>query len=423
MKKKNIIVSCIVLSALTASMTACGAQTAPTAPEVTVSETTAAQTTAAAETTTAETTTAKATETTAAKTTAETTASEKTEDLSAEGSASVKDITGVWFEDALDARTLTINEDGTYTLEYKGGGSRSGSVAIDYETFGDGSKRAWYVLSEGGDESWISFPENEDGSQLLDIWAFDEDGEIHFRRDIAIKDEGLDEPNEYGYYLVTDMPASGISISALNGTWKCDDGSYIHFHDGDLYSGSFVVTYADKTIDEGYVQLEYSLNPDDSKEYWYNLYKYGGEFFLGFGVSGDIPLDDLYAGQSGDPHYTREESSSDSAEDFFGVWACGRITANIGEDPAGEYITVDIHWSASASEGATWTYYCTYDEAENVLRCKGLGSRLDYSYSDDGTLTDSSVYDESDAVFEIKDGALTWSDDKEDMDDDLELLR
>lgn len=421
--KKNIIISCIALSALTASMTACGAQTAPTAPAVSAVETTAAQTTTAAETTTAETTTAKATETTAAKTAAETTASAKTEDLSAEGSASVKDIAGVWFEDALDARTLTINEDGTFTLEYKGGGFRNGTVSIDYETFGDGSKRAWYILSEDGGESWINFPENEDGSQLLDIWAFDQDGEIHFRRDIAIKDEGLDEPNEYGFYLVSSAPESGISIAALNGTWKDDDGDYIYFHDGDLYSGSFVVTYADKTIDEGYVQLEYSLNPDDSKEFWYNLYKYDGEFFLGFGASGDIPLDDLYAGQSGDPHYTREESGSGSADDFLGVWACGSITASIDRDPAGEYINVDIHWSASASEGATWTYRCTYDESANVLRCKGLGSRVDYSYSEDGTLTDSSVFDGSDAVFEIKDGALTWSDDKEDMDEELELLR
>ena len=239
----------------------------------------------------------------------------------------------------------------------------------------------------------------------------------------SVKDEGLDEPNEYGFYLVSSTPESGISIAALNGTWKDDDGDYIYFHDGDLYSGSFVVTYADKTIDEGYVQLEYSLNPDDSKEFWYNLYKYDGEFFLGFGASGDIPLDDLYAGQSGDPHYTREESGSGSADDFLGVWACGSITASIDRDPAGEYITVDIHWSASASEGATWTYQCTYDESANVLRCKGLGSRVDYSYSEDGTLTDSSVFDGSDAVFEIKDGALTWSDDKEDMDEELELLR
>ncbi|MBR1443590.1 MAG: hypothetical protein IJ583_08660 [Firmicutes bacterium] len=402
--KKNKIISCILLGTLMVAITACGsAATTTTSDE--------------AETKPAKTATVESDKTKVSDM--------KEKKISSEGNARVKDIAGVWFEDALDPRTLTIDEDGTFTLEYKGGGFKSGIVTIDYEVFGDGSQRAWYNLSEDGDENWISFSENDDGSQLLDILAYDEDGEVHFRRDIAIRDEGLDEPNEYGFFPVTSVQPTGISIAVLDGIWKSDNGDAIVFYDGDIFTGSFDVTYADKTIDEGYVQLEYSLNPDDSREYWYNLYKNDGEFFLGFGVSGDIPLNDLYAGQSGEPHYTREsdDSISGSAEDFFGIWACGRVTADIADDPASEYITVDIHWSSSASEGSTWRYYCTYDESANVLRCDGLGSRLDYSYAEDGTFTDSSVYDESDAVFEIRNGALIWSDDNENMDDGLSLLR
>lgn len=521
MKKR--IISCIALIALSAAVTACGAQTAAPAP----AETTAAQTTTAApETTAAETTTTKAPETTAAKT---------------EDSASVSDVVGTWFEDALDPRTLTINEDGTFTLEYKGGGARYGTVKIDHD-----NGRARYGLYQDED-CWLSFSGNEDGSQLLDIWGTPADEpETHFRRDIAIRDDGIDdpEPNGYGYYPVYSAPETGVSIDALEGSWYCtEEDEYIVFHDTSLYTGEFVITYSDTTIDEGYANLEYSLNPDNSREYWYNLYTYDGEFLLGFSTGDTVPVNDLYAGQSGEPHFEREsafdEESRDnydpfyeyigewksktqwndndlyikisedhgsiiaevtahsavadyqwtyictgsedgtyiectgggtlvrtdyapngdiqdpetvysdgtakfnikggtlfwedskegtarqvgfgkvclSAEDFLGVWAVGRITATIEED-GGEYL-VNIHWSSSAAEGSVWEYRCTFDGG--VLRCDGNGTRTDYVYDEDGNNTDTQVYNDGCATFEIKDGTLVWNDEKED--EGAEFLR
>ena len=119
--KNNTIMSIVVMLTITV-LTACGGQKTASTPD-TAAETTTAQTTVAE--TAASETTVTATELKTVDTSAETTKE------AAEGVASVKDIASVWFEDALDARTLTINDDGTFTLEYKGGGSRVGTVTID----------------------------------------------------------------------------------------------------------------------------------------------------------------------------------------------------------------------------------------------------------------------------------------------------
>lgn len=195
MKRKMLLCFALVLS-ITA-MTSCGGKADTTAADI-VPETTSALTEAAAETAGSETT---ASETTASAETTASTAAEteepevlsETEAAPAEDeTASVNDVAGKWYEqDALDPRTLTINEDGTFTLEYKGGGSRFGTVKIDYEVFGSGEKRAWYLLYEDGEEEpYFSFPEDMEGEQLLEIWGVTEDGELSFKRDIALRNEG-----------------------------------------------------------------------------------------------------------------------------------------------------------------------------------------------------------------------------------------
>ncbi|MCQ2418009.1 MAG: hypothetical protein MJ071_09430 [Oscillospiraceae bacterium] len=55
----------------------------------------------------------------------------------------------------------------------------------------------------------------------------------------------------------------------------------------------------------GYIVLEYEVHPDDTRSHWYTFYESDGTFWEAFSVTGEIPLSDLYAGQSGVPHYHR----------------------------------------------------------------------------------------------------------------------
>ena len=404
--KRSILLFALI--AVMSAMTACGTN-APAPESSQTSQTAVSDAEITAETTTAETT---------AETTADTTSETAAE--TALNKASVKDIAGVWFEDSLDARTLTINEDGTFTLEYRGGGAKNGTVKAETKVSDDGTEKVWYSLYNI-DDLWLEFPGEADGGQILDIYGTPVDEtEVHFRRDIAIRDEGIDDPdpNEYGYYPVYSAPATGVSVADLDGSWQCGE-KYIYFHDGSFYTGQFVITNEDKTIEEGYVNLEYSLDPDGNKEYWYNLYTNTGEFIMGFGVTGDIPLNDLYAGQSGEPHYEREEMIT--ADSYLGTWAAGRMDAVIEED-AGDYV-VSIKWNISASEGAVWEYRCTYDESAGILCCVGAGKRTDYAVNEDGEQTNTDVYDDGSATFKILDGALVWFDEKEDMGDPVEFMR
>ena len=427
---KNKTITCLALILTFSAMTACGGQNTASSPESSAEITTAAQTTAA------EATAAETTVTTIEAATSET-SEETTSEITAEGTASVSDVVSVWFEDALDARTLTINEDGTFTLEYKGGGARYGTVTIDYEEFGDGTKRPWYHLCEDDGNIWLSFAGDMDGEQLLDIWGIPEDeDEVHFRRDIAIRDEGdnSDEPNEYGYYPVSDPSETNISIDTIEGGWYCsEEDDYIVFtdvHTKELFTRDFVITYSEGTIDEGIVTLEYSLNPDDSKEYWYNLYLYDGTFFMGFSVSGELPLNDLYAGQSGEPHFVRDASYENPLEDnlsgsygtpfdeYIGQWKSetqwngSDLYIKISEDHGSIIAEVTSH---SAVADYQWTYICEGSDDGTYIDCTGGGTLIRTDYDPNGDMQDpETVYSDGTARFNIKGGTLFWEDCKED---------
>ena len=107
---------------------------------------------------------------------------------------SFTDLVGVWYEaDTLDSRTLTVNPDGTYKLEYRGGGASYGKVMIEYEEYNDGSRLAWYNFREDDGKLWEGFPSAEPNTHLTDIYA-GQSGEPHFVRAVAATDTaGLED--------------------------------------------------------------------------------------------------------------------------------------------------------------------------------------------------------------------------------------
>ncbi len=150
----------------------------------------------------------------------------------------------------------------------------------------------WYMTAiakaDGTDEYDVGYVKAE---YIAEISAYDMDGA-----------EG--EPDEYGFYELPDPPAAGVSVASLSGTWKDESTEIVIKEGSDIYNGTFLLTDANGTS-EGYIKLRYMLNPDDTKTFWYAFYKNDGTLWNAFCVSGDIPLNDLYAGQSGEPHFVR----------------------------------------------------------------------------------------------------------------------
>ena len=112
MKRSIVIVTAL---AMAFAMTACNASDSktPAATEASVTETTTEATT------TTEETTEESSETTPVS----------EEPLKPDGTAYIKGIAGVWIEDTeLDARVMTIEEDGTFTIEFRGGGAMYGTI-------------------------------------------------------------------------------------------------------------------------------------------------------------------------------------------------------------------------------------------------------------------------------------------------------
>ena len=109
-----------------------------------------------------------------------------------DGDSELKGIIGTWNEVSVFPRTLTVNKDGTYTLDSEE--NEKGTVTIDYEEHPDGSKSAWYTFTKDDGEFWASFAKDEESETQNDLWS-GQDGEMHFMRD------GIDEKLTADDYL------------------------------------------------------------------------------------------------------------------------------------------------------------------------------------------------------------------------------
>ncbi|MBR6836206.1 MAG: hypothetical protein IKM72_09435 [Oscillospiraceae bacterium] len=228
-----------------------------------------------------------------------------------------------------------------------------------------------------------------------------------------------DGANKYGYYTVPEPLQTSISVRSLTGDWT-DGGSVIEFADCDLLKGKFHAFGGDKSV-SGTVVLEYTLNPDNTKEYWFNLYDDDGEFYKDFKATGEIPFNDLYTGQSGEQHF-RRYNDDPLPFDFLGSWENGGVEVNITEDGTGSY-TVIVEWPEEEGTFTRWEYKCYFDEDSHKLVCNGNGTCTDSKRSDGGTFTDEIKYENASALFSIDDVYLLWQDDNDTRDDGWGFLR
>ena len=193
-----------------------------------------------------------------------------------------------------------------------------------------------------------------------------------------------------------------------------------------MYDGKFNLYSSDGSVTAGDVQLEYNLTPDGkSKEKWFNLYSTDGAFVTGFGAAGEIPLNDLYAGQSGDPHYSRYAGSleyisrrqSVKPEDYVGTWSYGRCYITVEEKE--NVYTISVKWSKSAAESTVWSYLGHYDPQLAIVICNGIGKCMNSIWTEDGQVTNEPVYEGGTAIFVMREGTLKWIDETQHTDYDL----
>ena len=386
----------------------------------------------------------------------------------------IRDITGIWYEESLNPRILAIHEDGTYTLDNKSGGTAYGTVKVETEEHPDGTSSIWYSFYEEDGTLWTGF-QKSDVQPQTELWA-GQDGALHFFRETsetpttepvavttaapaltvpaataaptattakpaaatspaattaapkptaaATTAPNESKPNAYGFYQETNIQQTGISIKALEDVWYSVDNlsESIEFYDCDMLSGRFIKQNTDASLTEGYVQLEY----DSARNHWYNLYQKNGTLLLSFRVTGEIPLDDLYAGQTGSPHYTRENSNAPvvprtTGDDFLGVWGCGRCTISISEEGAG--YNVSIKWASSAAEGFIWEYHCSFDPGDEMLHSDNYATKTHYYFTDDGIESSELVYANGCGAFCINgSGNLNWLDFTEDEGSGIEFI-
>jgi hypothetical protein len=375
----------------------------------------------------------------------------------------IGDIAGVWFEDgekALDPRTLTVSRDGTFVLEYKGGGAKNGKVVVETEAHPDGTETVWYSFYEEDDALWTGFQRTPEQPQE-DLYS-GQDGELHFIRaesinrpaettavtgsetvtttaaastaattakaaattaaTTAIKDKYGNTPNAYGFYPEMEVPRTSVSVKQFDGTWYDADDPVrsIQFYNCDYLRGSFTLQNADGSLTDGIMQLEYKLRDDGIETGYYNLYDKSGKYLFGVGTNTDIPF---YQFSSADNkyHFTRQKPGGDvhTGDDFLGNWSVGRHYITI--DKFGAAYQVYVKQAISAAESTVWTYDCEYNgEYLDSTNGRCVSAKCD----EDGNASSEVLYTNGCAHFRLNEnGQLIWEDLREHCCDDEVFIK
>lgn len=229
----------------------------------------------------------------------------------------IADIAGRWIYETQDTgysegyRGIPIGyvivaEDGTYQYVKDTAIISCGTVAVMYEEYIDGSRAPLFTFIDNNGEAFIACAAAAPEERTEGCLYIGNGGMERLVPDNgnAIGDtDSYSLPNEYGFYEYKNPPASGVSVAALEGTWINADNASDKLEitkTDDLYVGNFKAGSV-----TGTVKLEFTLNPDNSQAFWYTFYTDDGKFWNGFGVSGEIPLENLYSGQDGAIHYVR----------------------------------------------------------------------------------------------------------------------
>lgn len=174
-----------------------------------------------------------------------------------------------------------------------------------------------------------------------------------------------------------------------------------------------------------------TLEDDGSASPWYSAYTSANKLWAAFAKNEKAETQtELRSGQDGAMRFVRAwetdyhaTSKGIKAEDYLGIWGCGRCNAVISREGAG-YL-VEVQWASSAAEGSQWIYHCSYDNDAAILfsNSRSNGTRIDYVHTEEGSVTNKEAYNDGSAVFILRNGTLTWLDKKENAGEALGFLK
>lgn len=221
--------------------------------------------------------------------------------------ASGADIAGSWtlkqmktnsYEDGYsDAGYVTVSDHNTYTYRDAAGNVTTGSVFASYEMHPNLSVTIWYDFIDSNGEYWFGCQDSLDKVNQNTLYV---------GQDSAMKLERTEiEPNAHGFYDVTEIPATGISMKALEGEWinpNMQGGNFdgmqvaYYFCHCDMLSGQYIMTVTEPDGTElsrtGWAKIQYTADAVGKRNYYYVLY-YGEDVDTVFDMTGVLPLDTL----------------------------------------------------------------------------------------------------------------------------------
>lgn len=244
------------------------------------------------------------------------------------------------------------------------------------------------------------------------------------------------------------LTAAESSIQPIAGTWY--EANVPNARTLTIYAnGKYEAVCKNGSKSFGILMVTAEEHPDGTKSLWYSFYEEGGlnledegtaspwfsVYKSAFALRAAFPKEknaavqtDLRSGHDGAIHFIRDPkdvfhatSKNVKAEDYLGVWACGRCYATVSRDKEG--YRVELQWANSAADGSRWIYPCTYNSYSGILFSNDDGTRIDYIYTDDGSGTDNMIYNDGKAFFILRDGKMTWLDTKEKTGDGLEFVK
>ncbi len=232
-------------------------------------------------------------------------------------------------------------------------------------------------------------------------------------RDFSIRQYEAEEPDadfsliagEWNYQEETEVESIFSTVGFV--TVQPDHTYYYQPADGALRRKGTVRIEYEETVD-GEKNPYFAFYEDDSNALWCRTESSAPGGRGNFNLVG-----------SGSKRLSPWNMQNNKFDHYVGQWQSGRCSIQIGRDED-NYI-VQCIWSTGASEYSEWNYRCAGNDDQMSLECTGGGTLFRAVTAPDGSESRKEVYNDGTAVFSMNGSSLFWTDQKENVSEQMEF--